>query len=425
MRMILLRVSGAKSHEDLRTYQNVEYPTFKQTAIEMGLLDTDSEWINTLTEATSFMLPAVFRKFFVTILTQCQPASPFVLWDKFKNNLSEDLLQHYRHANNLPEYEIDDMIYNETLRLIDENLKAQGLSLECYEDLPSVNSVNHFAASSLLANERNYSSSSLLEELERTLPLLNADQKLAYDTITEASDVSNINCQVFFVDGPGGTGKTFLYKQLLNHIRSKGKIALAVASSGIAALLLPGGRTEHSRLKIPIKLHTASTLNLPLQSKNADLIRKAEIILWDEAPMTHRHAYQALGRSLRDIMKTVDPLLEKEVFGGKIVCFGGDFRQILPVVKKGTKSDTIDASLNMSFLWRHVKVLKLTNEPVKRYGDSIEARQFAEFLLEVGEGRAEATNENFENDTIRIPEDMLVEHNEKVVIETVYPDIKE
>ena len=48
MRMILLRVSGAKSHEDLRTYQNVQYPSFKQTAIEMGLLDTDSEWINTL-----------------------------------------------------------------------------------------------------------------------------------------------------------------------------------------------------------------------------------------------------------------------------------------------------------------------------------------------------------------------------------------
>ena len=165
---------------------------------------------------------------------------------------------------------------------------------------------------------------------------------------------------------------------------------------------------------------------MPLQSKNADLIRKAEIILWDEAPMTHRHAYQALGRSLRDIMKTVDPLLEKEVFGGKIVCFGRDFRQILPVVKKGTKSDTIDASLNMSYLWRHVKVLKLTiNERVKRYGDSIEARKFAEFLLEVGEGRAETTNENFENDTIRIPKDMLVEHNEKVLIETVYPNIKE
>ena len=337
--------------------------------------------------------------------------------------MSEDLLQHYRHANNLPEYEIDDMIYNETLRLIDDNLKAQGLSLECYEDLPSVNSVNHFVASSLLANDRNYNPSNLLEVLERTLPLLNADQKLAYDTITEASDVSNINCQVFFVDGPGGTGKTFLYKQLLNHIRSKGKIALAVASSGITALLLPKGRTAHSRLKIPIKLHSASTLNLPLQSDNADLIRKAEIILWDEAPMTHRHTYGALDRSLRDIMKTVDPLLEKEVFGGKIVCFGGDFRQILPVVKKGTKSDTIDASLNMSFLWRHVKVLKLTNEPVKRYGDSIEARQFAESLF--GEGRAETTNENFENHTIRIPEDMLVEHNEKVLIETVYPDIKE
>jgi hypothetical protein len=44
----------------------------------------------------------------------------------------------------------------------------------------------------------------------------------------------------FFVYGYGRTGKTFLWTTLLNSVRSKGKIALAVASSGIASLLLPG-----------------------------------------------------------------------------------------------------------------------------------------------------------------------------------------
>jgi len=52
---------------------------------------------------------------------------------------------------------------------------------------------------------------------------------------------------------------------------------------------------------------------------HADLIKKAEIILWDEAPMTHRHAYEALDRSLRDIMKTTDPALEQSSFGGKLI----------------------------------------------------------------------------------------------------------
>ena len=71
--------------------------------------------------------------------------------------------------------------------------------------------------------------------------------------------------RLFFVDGPGGTGKTFLYKTLLATVRARGDIALAVASSGIAALLLEGGRTAHSRLKIPIPVHSSSVCRwLPL-----------------------------------------------------------------------------------------------------------------------------------------------------------------
>ncbi|POG63370.1 DNA helicase Pif1 like protein, partial [Rhizophagus irregularis DAOM 181602=DAOM 197198] len=50
----------------------------------------------------------------------------------------------------------------------------------------------------------------------------------------------------FFIDGFAGTGKTFLYNTLLATIRLHGDIAIAVASSGIAALLLSGGRTAHS-----------------------------------------------------------------------------------------------------------------------------------------------------------------------------------
>ena len=54
------------------------------------------------------------------------------------------------------------------------------------------------------------------------------------------------------MDGPSGTGETFLYKLLLANVRAQGKVALAVASSVIAALLTEGGRTAHSRLKIPV-----------------------------------------------------------------------------------------------------------------------------------------------------------------------------
>ena len=54
---------------------------------------------------------------------------------------------------------------------------------------------------------------------------------------------------MLFLDAPGGTGKTFLINLILAKLCSKGKIALATASSKIAAALLTGGRTLHSTLK--------------------------------------------------------------------------------------------------------------------------------------------------------------------------------
>lgn len=58
----------------------------------------------------------------------------------------------------------------------------------------------------------------------------------------------------FFLDAPGGTGKTFLISLILAEIRSNNGIALAVASSGIAATLLDGGRTAHSVFKLPLNI---------------------------------------------------------------------------------------------------------------------------------------------------------------------------
>jgi hypothetical protein len=74
-----------------------------------------------------------------------------------------------------------------------------------------------------------------------------------------------IRAKFFFVDGPGGTSKTLLYKALLARVQSKGLIAIATATSGIAASILPRGRT--ARLKFQLKLGT--TTCVALQSKVA------------------------------------------------------------------------------------------------------------------------------------------------------------
>src|SRR5437764_972105 len=94
----------------------------------------------------------------------------------------------------------------------------------------------------------------------------------------------------FFIDGPGGTGKTFLYNTLLATIRSSSEIAVAVTSSGIA-LLIMSGRTAHSRFKISLKLNKSSTCNISRNSKEARLINLAKLFIWDEAPMIHKFAF--------------------------------------------------------------------------------------------------------------------------------------
>jgi ATP-dependent DNA helicase PIF1 len=80
----------------------------------------------------------------------------------------------------------------------------------------------------------------------------------------------------------------FLYKALLAKVRSRGLIAIATATSGIAASILPDGRTARSRFKIPIKIGDNSMCSFTKQSDTAELLRRAALIIWDEVAMTKR-----------------------------------------------------------------------------------------------------------------------------------------
>ncbi len=155
--------------------------------------------------------------------------------------------------------------------------------------------------------------------------------------------------KTFFVDGLGGAGKTFLYGCLLSRVRSIGDIALSMASSGTAALLLEGGCIAHSRFKILVAgLCGSSACYVPLNSSQAALIRAARLIVWDEAPMAHKHVFEVVNRTLQHVMGAIDPALKDMLFGGKVVVMGGDFRQILPVVPQGTRGQIVDANLKRS-----------------------------------------------------------------------------
>jgi tRNA(Met) C34 N-acetyltransferase TmcA len=89
------------------------------------------------------------------------------------------------------------------------------------------------------------------------IPKLTPEQKGNYEQIMQ--NVNNGVEEIVFVDAPRGTGKTFLLKLIQAAIRSHNDIAVALASSGIAATLLTGGRTALSALKVSLNMQCTET----------------------------------------------------------------------------------------------------------------------------------------------------------------------
>ncbi|GKA57520.1 DNA helicase [Tanacetum coccineum] len=179
-------------------------------------------------------------------------------------------------------------------------------------------------------------------------------------------------------------------------MRSQGKIVLAIASSGIASLLLPAGRTAHSRFKLPLELTDESLCNIKKNTHAASLLAETNLIIWDESPMNDRRCFKALDWTLRDILNVPDKL-----FGGKTIVLGGDFRQTLPVKKGASKSEIVGTSISESELWPHFKICRLREnmrllQPGLTEDERRRAANFATWLLEIGDGKVGKVKDNSE-----------------------------
>ncbi|CAN7087726.1 unnamed protein product [Brassica oleracea var. botrytis] len=157
----------------------------------------------------------------------------------------------------------------------------------------------------------------------------------------------------------------------------------------------------------------------------AELIEKTDLIIWDEAPMTQKHAFEALDKTLKDIMSIKNPHAKDQTFGGKTVLLGGDFRQILPVVPQGSRADTILASICHSYLWNFFHKFPLkTNMRVNQ-----DEKEFSDWLLKVGEGRPESekvdADDGYHDQMLNIDPTLLKETKEeslKQVVDAAYGD---
>ncbi|XP_016206006.1 ATP-dependent DNA helicase PIF1-like [Arachis ipaensis] len=312
------------------------------------------------------------------------------------------------------------------LAKIEDLLQSNDKSLKeyCGMPYPSENLVSSLE-DRIIMEELNFDVNALANELGGYLERLTDEQKFAYDQIISA--VSGNIGGLFFLYGQGGCGKIFLWLTISCSIRSKGGIVLNVASSGIAALLLPNGRTAHSRFKIHLTINEDSLCSIKQGSPLARLISKSKLIIWDEAPMISKYCYETLDKCLRDILRCSDSYNAHLQFGGKVVVLGGDFRQILPVISRGSRQDIIQFSINSSYLWHNCKVLKLTKNmrlSLSENNNIQELRDFAEWLLKIGDGLAGDTIDN--ESIVHIPFDILVKNSEIALddlIDFVYPDM--
>jgi hypothetical protein len=396
LRLLLGHVTGATCYEDVRTVDGVVHNTFREAAMARGLLRGDDEWDRAMREATAWQMPSQLRSLFVSILVFCTPDDPNTLWSAHLLAMSEDFLRTAQRTD--PERQPGgEEEAGAALRDIEAQLKTHRKTLSDFglPPAPPPPGGAQNAASAVQVELRRWNQDELRARVEQETPLLNAEQRAAFDAVRQAlqpegEDAPMVDARdhgrFFFLDAMGGCGKTFVLGLLLCYVRMTGDIAVACATSGLAALLLEGGSTAHSRFKLPLDMDSTSVSNMNTTGEEAALLRVAKLIVWDEAPMAHKHAVEVLDRLLRDIMGTPNV-----PFGGKVVVLSGDYRQLLPVVPRGTRNLIVAATHPNSYLWRHVRVLRLhVNMRVQRLlaeGRPAAAQQaWAAWLQQLGEG---------------------------------------
>jgi len=409
LRMLLINVKGAESWDDLRTFEGQLYPTYKAACLARGLLKDDGEWNQCLQEAGNMNTGHHLRSLFAILLLRCDPAQPHILWNNHRDKICDDL-RHRLIANGRLNPSDDD-VFDYGLHLLQNILKKSGKLLQNYPDMPIPQQQwDQLDGNYLLQEQLDYDPEEMHQRVNLLYPNFNPEQKHSFDRVMDS--VNNDRGKLFFLHSAGGCGKTHICNTIAAAVRAQSKVALCVASSAIAALLLHGGRTAHSRFKLPIPTDDASRCNVTKGDKVHEVFEQTKLIIWDEAPMQSRYGPEAVDESLKDLLEN-----RQRLFSNVTVLFVGDFRQTLPVVVRGSRVQIVGASLRKSRLWNHIEVLHLTQN--MRLDQSPASVAFAQWLLKVGAG-LDLTPEK----TIQLPDSMRLPQNDvQSLIDAIYPDI--
>ncbi|KAI3470148.1 hypothetical protein Pfo_026811 [Paulownia fortunei] len=355
-RDVIERINTANPIEGEIYYLRFLLNHIQNSSTKIGLLESDLSIIECLNEVVTFQMPHELRRVFAIILVYCVPTNVRVLWETYFEAMSENFK---RESKISVELQVAKILKSLNFFF----LESMGKSISFYNLLNIPIDID---------NMDNDFSKEIQDEISIEIPPEDYETELKLNSEQHKSFSMILNCIQ-----KGGTGKTFLYSILLAHLKSKNLIALATATSGVAAAIMLGRRTAHSRFKIPIDANASSECTISKQSGAAELI----------SPMTKRWAIENVDKLLKDITGN-----DKD-FGRKVIVFYGDFRQVFLVIPRATIYQTIFASLVKSYL-----NIRSRNEP-----------NFSKFLLRVGNG----DKANDIEGNIKIEEKIIIEYNNK------------
>ncbi|KAK0409667.1 hypothetical protein QR680_004685 [Steinernema hermaphroditum] len=394
IRLLAMNRKFMKSFEDLRTVDGIYYDTFVDAAKQLGLMTNEMEWQFAMQEACDTEDPINIRRLFASILIFCVPANPRQLWDQFKIDMYDRRGSSDEQKEARALFHIRSILLHHNRELVDFDLPDINES-----QLGNLDELNDDGSDPFLT------SAQIRERAKDHESKLNDEQKDVFNAILR--ERSNIyGNRLFFLNGSGGCGKTFLYRALYYALKASGHNVLCTAHTGVAATLLPNGATVHRSFGIPITAEEQMESQISLETTKAEELSKVDVILWDEATMSDRRVYNCVDRLLRALHEENS----EEPFGGVMIIAGGDWKQTLPIVKEVRNEGVLSYTLKKSTLWQRFVQFHL-----KTNMRAIDDPAYADLLLKIGQGDAQ-----LDEDQVEIPQQTL-KNTEDEVINFVFP----
>lgn len=308
--------------ENAMIVNNVRYNTFQEAAIASGLLEGTNEAERAFQDAiTDGDSPAQLRSLFVALTIEGFPTLII-----FENS-------HIAMA-----YDINDnrdellSILNRLFRLENKDMTNYGLP-----PAPETTTmIGRYVASIDIAESA--AALAFLHNLEPNTDEMNDTYDHIVHCINNAQPEDE--AKFFVIDSIGGSGKTTFAKKIYHLVRSKNKIVLGGAATGLATTIYGNldFETFHTLYAIPViedeeEFDNMGQIycNIDKDPERTELILSASVFILDEAFSVHKYCYSAIMGSYNNLK-------------GKVIILLMDRGQTAPVVKaKDIRNATVDA----------------------------------------------------------------------------------